>query len=396
MALAVSTVALPVVLLLSSWRTFRELEEQRLVYLQSRAATLAGRLETLPPQSAEGEILDRLAEEEPGLVDFAIVDRVQQDTRLEEIWSGRRLYLAELTQHGGEDLFRVWIPFHSAGRLRIARFDLALSSADFLLVHARHNLSLSMVGGVALTVLALAMVWTMRRLARLEQRHLEMEHLAHIGKMSAALAHEIRNPLGTIKGFAQLAAERLGREGSPLVEPILSQTARLETLVTELLRYGRAPQPHVRTVRWSEITHSMRAHTAQWLREGRVQFSLDDQDTALRTDPQLLEEALLNLMRNSVESIPDGAIGSVRLSAHFDPASGVTISLADDGAGIPEQMRGRLFEPFVTSKASGTGLGLSITRKLVRALGGEIELSPATPRGTVATLRFPAAILEPA
>ncbi len=363
------------------------------MYLQSRAATLAGRLETLPPERSQSEILDRLAEEEPGLVDLALVDRAQPDGRLEEIWSGRRLYLAEQTRQGGEDLFRAWIPFHSGGRLRIARFDIAFSSADFLLVHARHNVSLSILGGLVLMILSLVIVWTTHRLSKLEQRNLEMEHLAHIGKMSAVLAHEIRNPLGTIKGFAQLAAERLGQEGRPLVEPILSETGRLETLVTELLRYGRPPQPCLRMVRWNEIARSVLTHTSPLLEKRHIHLSLDGQDGALRTDPQLLEEALLNLLRNSVESIPEGAAGVVRLSARFDESSGATICLADDGAGIPEDMRGRLFEPFVTSKASGTGLGLSITQKLVRALGGEIELTPAEPRGTVATLRFPAAIL---
>jgi len=107
------------------------------------------------------------------------------------------------------------------------------------------------------------------------------------------------------------------------------------------------------------------------------------------TDPHLLQQALLNLVRNAVEAIGEAPGGEVRLAIRRQDPAGLTLAVIDNGPGIPEAASPRLFEPFFTTKAFGTGLGLSITRKLVRSLGGEFALRPSMPQGTEAVLRFP-------
>src|SRR5581483_4774275 len=109
---------------------------------------------------------------------------------------------------------------------------------------------------------------------------------------------------------------------------------------------------------------------------------------ALKTDGDLLKRALLNLIRNSVESIPDGHTGKVRLHVEAKPEHEVTISVEDDGPGLPEAVRAKLFSPFVTTKAAGSGLGLAISKKIAESLGGTLRLRGVTPHGTRAEMYF--------
>lgn len=195
--------ALPLVLLFSSVRTLRELDEQRAIYLRHRVSLVVSRLESLDPAMDAEAIRERLGEDEPYLEDLRIFTHPDQPggPDLAAIWQGQELFRTELTS----TVFRAHVPFHSTGGLRIARIDLNPAAAEFLLLHGRHNVIVSSIGGLVLVLLSVYSLWAMRRAARLQVRQLELEHLAHIGKMSAVLAHEIRNPLGTIKGFVQLA-----------------------------------------------------------------------------------------------------------------------------------------------------------------------------------------------
>ena len=392
----VAMLALPLTLLLSSLLTFRELQVMKGVYLRNRAALIAGRLENLPSERlAEG--LEELAAEEPALVDLQIFTRDESTPErpvLEPIWRGQELFKTQELNLGGERIFRVYIPFHSHSELRIARIDLAASAADSLVAHARHNVLVASLSGLVLLLLSFYALWSARRAERLERRQLELEHLAHLGKMSAVLAHEIRNPLGTIKGFAQLAAEKADQSTTALLEPILAEIRRLEKLVTDLLLYGRPPAPTLRSTEWQALAAELEAYAREAIGERPIGFSSSPDAWRFRTDPDLLKQALLNLVRNSVEALGETPGGQVRLEASRAPGGGFIISVEDNGPGVPEQVRARLFEPFQTTKASGTGLGLSIARKLVAALGGRLELAPLNPHGTRAQLIFPKITLE--
>lgn len=379
-------VALPLVLLLSSLRTFNELDEQRTVYLRHRVAVLAARLERVPP----GTEVEALNDEEPNLAGIEIIQRggAADAISLAPLWNG-----GELFRTGFEgDVFRAYVPYHSSEGLRIARLDLSASAADFLIVHAWHNVVVATLGGLALVTLSIYSVWAMRRAALLQMRHLEMEHLAHIGKMSAMLAHEIRNPLGTIKGYAQLAGERAPEELRALLDPVLSETQRLELLVNDLLAYGRPPHPDLRTVDWTEIVPTVEQHARHLAGERPVRIVIaSDKNLQIHTDSAILTQALLNLVRNAVEAIPAEEAGEVRIEAAASRDGHAVIHVTDTGTGIAASAQSRLFEPFFTTKPFGTGLGLAITRKLVQSIRGELEIGPRPGRGTAAEIRLPRA-----
>jgi two-component system sensor histidine kinase HydH len=379
--LAVAAIlALPVGLVWSAAATVRQLTQQRAVYLQSRAAALAGRLESLPATIGKEGVFDLLAEEERSLVDFSVIERgsIGDSPDLQPLWEGKTLYRSDRVMGSDGAVRRFWVPFHFGDQIQVARLDLAESSADFLVQPALRNLWISLTGGITLFGLLGAVLWTSRRNTRLEARQREMEHLARLGQMSAVLAHEIRNPLGAVKGFVQLAQEEGNGSVRNMLTPALGEIARLERLVSDLLLYGRPPKPSFEKVRWAEIVDILGRGLTTSAGPDRVRLTMDAAGHTLRTDRNLLVQALLNLTRNAAEAVEKTG-GEVRVSLRHEPGWFV-ICISDDGPGFSQEARKRMFEPFFTTKASGTGLGLSITRKLIEALGGTLEYG-APPRG---------------
>ena len=204
------------------------------------------------------------------------------------------------------------------------------------------------------------------------------------------LAHEIRNPLGTIKGFAQLLEERAAPEQLPLLRPIISETVRLEGLVKDLLLYGRPLQVERKPACASGIAGRLSAHALGLeLTNG---LALQVADVAFQTDSNLLEQALLNLLRNAAEALRGRPDALCRLECDVVNRH-VVWRVIDNGPGLSAEARKRLFEPFYTTKSFGSGLGLSITRKLAGSLGGELRIGDAPAGGTLAELWLP---LDPA
>ena len=388
---AVAMLALPVVLLLSSVRSLGELRETKSVYLRNRAATIAARLESLHPEQLADDPLTVLGDEEPALVDLVIYDSEAADPDdevLRSLWRGEALFHTATLKLDGEEIYRAYVPFHAAGKVRIARIDLSVEAADYLVEHGRYHMVLSLMASLALVAFTLYFLWSERRAMELGRRQLALEHLARLGKMSAVLAHEIRNPLGTIKGFVQLAREQAGDGVARLLEPVLEETARLEKLVADLLAYGRPRTPEIRRLEWPRLAEQLEAHARETIGERPVRFDLRSELETLETDPELLLQVLLNLVRNSIEAVAEQADGEVVLTASRRNGNGIRIVVEDNGPGLPPEVRRKLFEPFTTTKVNGTGLGLSISRKLAEALGGTLRLADREPRGVRAELYF--------
>lgn len=394
LAIPLLVVVLPALLVMSSLRTLKVLEDQQLVYLRSRAAALTGLLESLPPEMDDAAVVELATESEPALVDLALIppDSAEgQDPALRALWEGRELFRSAMIRSPQGRLFRTEVPFHSASGLRIARIDLDPAAAEFLVTHARHNVWIASLSGLALVLLALYAVWAARRAARLELRQLQLQHLAHLGQMAATLAHEIRNPLGAVKGFVQLAAEQQDEPTRQLLNPAVEEIQRIERLVNDLLLYGRPPEPQIRPVQWEEIRLRLLNSVQRFSNGGKVQFQIDPAPLQWNTDPALLEQILLNLLRNAFEAAAANPVPHVRLDITEDARGGLTLTVTDNGPGLPPDAQARLFQPFFTTKSSGTGLGLVIARSLTEALGGRLTLNNASPTGAVATLHFPSA-----
>ena len=377
---------MPLLLIASAVRTYQQLEDQKHVYLRSRVAALAGLLETMPTTLPESNWPAALAEQEPALDSLAIFDRDSSPPGLDELWSGREFYRTE-NQPG---IFRAWVPVHHSGRLRLARIDVAEKSADFLVAHARHHLIL--VGAGSLLILFLFGLHTraQRRTLAAERKQAELEQLARLGTMSAVLAHEIRNPLGAIKGYAQLLLENASADSRPLLDPILAETSRLERLVQDLLLYGRPSAPTVAAVHSSQIAGLAERHARLFLAPANIHFQSDVSPFRLQTDLSLVEQVLLNLLRNSAEALRDQPGGRVGLTL-LRQGSFAILRLVDNGPGLSPLARQHLYQPFFTSKASGTGLGLAISRQIAQSLGGDFSLANQPAGGAIAELRLPLA-----
>lgn len=345
---------LPVILIVNALLMLRELEQARGAFLRDKAAEIATRLEQMP--------VDRLIEDEPAVLDvrtYGSAD-VTAEPSIRPFFDGRELFrLEEDTREG----FRAWVPYHAAGETRLARLDLNPAAADFLTARPRQNLYLSIAVALVMGLLTAYTAWAREKQSRLAR-------LAELGEMSAVLAHEIRNPLGALKGFLQLALEQAAGDTRLWLTTSLEQTSRLEQLVKDLLAYARVPQPKWQEVGWQQMEMRLRPHAPG------VLFS--PAEFRLRTDPDILEQAVLNLLRNAMD-----AGSEVRVEA----APG-WIRVIDNGPGLPPEIRQKLFQPFVTTKAQGTGLGLVIVRNLVQALHGELVLRDAKPAGTCAEIRW--------
>lgn len=215
------------------------------------------------------------------------------------------------------------------------------------------------------------------------------DRLSAIGQLAAGLAHEIRNPLASIDGAAEVLEagtepEEVRRETLGIIR---KECARLFRLLTNLLDFARPRPPEWRAV---EVGHVLDSVIELVRHSGgkRIQFHRDAPDSLprLMADEEQLAQVILNLTINSVQAMPEG--GEVWLTAAAKDG-GVVISVRDQGEGIPQDQMDRVFDPFYTTKDGGTGLGLSVVHQIVSHHGGKVTASRNTDRGMTFSLWFP-------
>ncbi|BCS52498.1 nitrogen regulation protein NR(II) [Geobacter sp. SVR] len=228
------------------------------------------------------------------------------------------------------------------------------------------------------------------RIIAVEEHLRRAEKLSTLGEMAAVLAHEIRNPLGSIRGTAEILRDDY-KPGNPKFEFIeiqIKETERLNRVVEDFLRMAR-PQPgEIRRCALREELETIAALVATDARERGIRLDLQPvpADAAVRGDGEKLRQAFLNIVINALQATPPG--GSVEISAQ--PAGPAwEIGFRDSGAGITPEARERIFEPFFTTKPDGTGLGLAITKKIVEGHGGTLEVASEAGRGTTVVVSLP-------
>ena len=203
----------------------------------------------------------------------------------------------------------------------------------------------------------------------------ENEKLAAIGRLAAGIAHEVRNPLGVIRASAAMVREHFaaGDDAHRACGFILDEIDRLDGLIAALLAFARPTPLRVRPAALGELVAraTTLADEALRKRDAHLEARLPAPGTELSVDPDLISQLLLGLVTNAAEAIAPG--GRVELRARLEPAA-LVVAVADDGPGVPEADRTRVFEPFYTTKASGTGLGLAMAERIARAHGGELRV----------------------
>lgn len=217
-------------------------------------------------------------------------------------------------------------------------------------------------------------------------RAAQAERLAALGRLAAGVAHEMNNPLGVILGFADHLLARAGREHPHAhdLENIRREADRCRRLVQDLVDYARPPR--LRRAPW-HVGAGLCEAAARAPRGARIEVEAEAVAAiVLEADHHRMCQILDNLVGNACDAA--GPTGRVRLSA-VPVATGIRITVSDDGPGIPEAIRDQIFEPFVTGKERGTGLGLAITRQMVEAHGGRIDFETGS-GGTTFRVEMPA------
>jgi len=213
------------------------------------------------------------------------------------------------------------------------------------------------------------------------------KRLTLIGQMTASLAHEIRNALGSIKGYAQWLNEK-SEEGSPQKEAlttVVTGALRIEALVQELLLYSKEETYHGETVELAPLISEAIASSMPGSSSG-MELNIPP-GISVRADREKLFRVIVNGIRNAMDAMGEG--GSLRIYC-YENSRWASIKIEDMGAGISEKDHDRIFTPFYTTKTDGTGLGLAYAKKVVEGMGGTITLANRTNgAGAVLTIQLP-------
>jgi nitrogen-specific signal transduction histidine kinase len=237
------------------------------------------------------------------------------------------------------------------------------------------------------------------KLKRLEAETARTRRLASLGIMASEIAHQVRSPLGGIELYASLLKEKSTGDPQRLAGEILSAVQRLYTTLSHLLSFAAEPTMSGDLLPVESLLKDLQQDCRPHFNDARwsVAFEYESALAPLWGDRGLLAQALLNLIVNAKESMPDG--GAVDVRAQLSPFSAlnghthkaIEIRVSDHGAGISPENRERIFDPFFTTKAQGTGLGLAFTHKIVSAHRGSIEIKSNPGEGTRFSVFLPAA-----
>jgi two-component system, NtrC family, nitrogen regulation sensor histidine kinase GlnL len=249
--------------------------------------------------------------------------------------------------------------------------------------------------------LALIVLWDETQRDRVEAAAREAQLMESLGLMVRRVAHELQNPLSGIKGATQLLARKLAKtpDFAEFPDVILKELERLERLIRNMLGYGAEPPLNRIRFNLHELLDEVLWFVANSGAPLRLEREYDPSLPELCADRDRMHQVFLNLIRNAAEASPEG--GRVRVRTQIagpwqereqlpDPTrTYFRIDVEDEGPGVPEADRARLFTPFFTTKRSGTGLGLAISYQIVRAHEGLLRYRPASGQGSVFTVLLP-------
>jgi two-component system sensor histidine kinase HydH len=220
----------------------------------------------------------------------------------------------------------------------------------------------------------------------------ESQKLSLVGQIAAGVAHEIKNPLASIKGAADILTDQTispaeRAEFSAILE---SEVKRIDTSVTEFLAFARPKPSELRRLDLLEDCRTCLRQLEAQARELNITLVTDVRDrVVVNGDPEKLHQMMLNLILNAIQASSEGQ--SIRVSLQHSGKGKAVLTISDSGEGIPADALGQIFDPFFTTKASGTGLGLAVVKTIVENHNGEIRIDSTPGEGTTVIVEVPLA-----
>jgi len=355
------------------------------------------------PEDYHARLLESL---EDGILAFDLAGKLQflNPSAQEMLGLSKRQALGQPVDvifPGQENLLRLVEEVRLHGRHISSRenFEILQEYGPPLKVGAALSPLLSSAGDTEGSILVLR---DQSRIAELEEAMKRADRLAMLGTLAAGLAHEVKNPLGGIKGAAQLMRHELGPH-SPLHEytdVMVREAERINAIIGQLLNLGDPQQTRMTNVNLGRLLDDILLLQREAHRERGVQFrlKLDPSIPPLPGDENLLTQLFLNLIKNAAEAVdPGGNIEVIsRVTSRYQlnpgderPVPLIVVEIRDDGPGIPEDEVERIFTPFYSTKTAGTGLGLATCQKIVEEHHGFIQVRSAPSEGTTFSVHLP-------
>ncbi|MEW6666360.1 MAG: ATP-binding protein [Thermodesulfobacteriota bacterium] len=299
---------------------------------------------------------------------------------------------------GPPEVLEVYAPFKVSGHEATARVGLEIEEAVLLAARNRAHIFLTMglmTAGALFSVVVLYRIQSrhLRKIEEMKERINQSERLSSMGRLAAGVAHEIRNPLNAISMAVQRIQREFGptqeesrKEFSHVITVVREEIRRLNRIIEDFVGPAREKGTALRPERLSELLDRVArlAREEAGSRLVGIQCECEDRELTAYMDPPRIHQALLNLVKNAMESI-EGQ-GKITLSARADGPDRALVRVRDTGVGIPAKDIGRIFDFEYTTKEKGLGMGLSIAREIVQAHGGEMRIESEPGRGTTVEL----------
>ena len=216
------------------------------------------------------------------------------------------------------------------------------------------------------------------------------DRLASLGRLSAGIAHEIRNPLGSIQGAVEILGQNLpeGDQKSEFALIAKQEVSRLEKLTGEILQFSKPAPPKRASIKWQEIITAATKLCAEQAKRQGVEISsrIKDEEFLIFVDAEQIKQVLINILINAIQAQPGG--GRILIQGRVEGGESI-VSIQDSGAGIEPEQIDSIFDPFFTTKGQGTGLGLSISYQLVRNNDGRLWATSEHGKGACFNISFP-------
>ncbi|RLB85980.1 MAG: two-component sensor histidine kinase [Deltaproteobacteria bacterium] len=225
---------------------------------------------------------------------------------------------------------------------------------------------------------------------RLKEKLSRAEHLSSLGEMVAGISHEIRNPLGIIRSSSELLKKKMaGYDPSNLIpDIIIKESSRLNDIITDFLNFAKPKIPNMTSCKIDDIIEKNITFLASQIKEKgcTIDKHYDNNLPEITADSDMLYQAFLNILINAMQAMPQGGKINVQICSSDNA---VEILFEDQGEGISEDILGKIWDPFFTTKIKGTGLGLGIVKNIIESHGGSVQIINRSVCGAQVTVRIP-------